>query len=66
MSKSNKSNKVKKEKVDRSNMGFIIEKGSKTYICKTEEEVWELIQKDWEPYSVTYEDGFYAKQFIPF
>ncbi len=58
--------KIKKSKIDRSKMGFIVIKGDKTIKCKTEEEVWDLIEKDWEPYSVSYEDGYYAKQFIPF
>ena len=55
-----------KPKVDRSGMGFIIIKGDKTINCDTEAEVFDLINNNWEPYSVTYKDGYYAKQFIPF
>lgn len=55
-----------KTKIDRSNMGFIVVKGNKTINCKTEAEVWDIINNDWEPYSVAYEDGYWAKQFIPF
>jgi hypothetical protein len=55
-----------KEKVDRSKMGFIVYKGLKEIKCKTEEEVWKIIGQDWVPYHVTYEDGYWAKQFIPF
>jgi hypothetical protein len=57
---------VEKEKIDRSKMGFIVYKGLKEIKCKTEEEVWKIIEGDWVPYHVTYEDGYWAKQFIPF
>lgn len=57
---------MKKEKIDRSKMGFIVTVGCKEIKCKTEEEAWEIVYNTFEPYMVTYEDGYWAKQFIPF
>ena len=58
--------KIKNKKIDRTKMGFIVLKGKEKIECDTEQEVWNLIEKDWQPYQVTYKDGYWAKQFLPF